>query len=214
MPQIFTTKPRMGMWLGIFAAVLHAIAYITYGFDIWQGDVHTNPISWFLWVIGTFISYLIVRDISKDWAISLLNAVCAIGMTGVFILICYKITSSGLPITATFDAVTDIPIALLDIVVMGVWLKYRKSHLRLVNVVFQIDIFLSFLPIAFATLAHPTSETFAPWAIWTCAYLVQVLCVMYRASHANRESIHTPIHYLAWHFFMATVVLYGLSIAS
>ncbi len=115
------------------------------------------------------------------------------------------------------DMLRDFAIAVLDIFVVFICFLFRKRSLGVVDGFFQLDIFLSFVPIMLATFADPTGETLLPWALWTVAYFLQYFCVGLRADikdgevdkESTKRSQNTPFHYLAWHAVMTVTVFFG-----
>lgn len=212
---------HFGLVLGLLAAALHLAGYVLYGWGIWRGAIHTNPFSWGLWVLGAGIAYGVFREIAHDWVKSLLNLVCTLGM----LVICGMVGSQYILGSAslTWDTDTEINLAItvLDIFVMFIWILFRKRSLNVLDFWFQVDIFVSFLPIVRATHADPTGETLLPWVLWTLAYTVQVFCVACRPADrigdevdekSTRRILHTPLHYLFWHAIMVAMLVGGTAL--
>lgn len=206
---------RVGLVFGIISVILHLAGYVLYAQGIVRGEVVTNPVSWFLWVVGSVVAYLVYNDIAKDKVKSALNFVCSVSMFFIFGLLVAGYMQDPTPLALDTDMVTDLWIAGVDLFVMFIWIRFRDKSLSIVNFFFQLDIIISFIPIVRATLADPSAEPLLPWALWTTAYLFQYWCVGWREEKPEEgeakddEKLQTPFNYFVWHLVMTVIILAG-----
>jgi len=55
-------KEDVGAVFGYVAAAIMVVAFVWYGHDIWTGSARTNPLSWWMWAIETFVGLMIYAD--------------------------------------------------------------------------------------------------------------------------------------------------------
>lgn len=196
-----------GAVIGILAGCVHAYAYWLYGTYVWSGRIDANIVSWGLFACE-FLVLIAYRDFTDDWAKDLLYIVCAVSALAIFVMVCAKLIMTGTPIETRVDRY-DVAVIFLNIFVLFVWMRFRdKDAPGIIDGLIQFVIILDFIPIWRTTSADPSIEWWKPWAIWTGAYCLQLLCVALRWD-GRRESAITTIHYIAWHAAMTGLIYAG-----
>lgn len=168
----------MLLTLGIIAGFLQALGYLLYITKSLKDEVEPNPTTWLMFAYGTTLLTVLECNSSARWEILLLPITCAVMGVVVAIICAYRGTlkypeapadriSFGLDIFLTF------------LYVLAWYLRksgmLSEHETQIAIMVFlvasNIGAFTAFTPILRETYHDPAHEHFAPWVVWTLAYV-------------------------------------------
>lgn len=186
--------------LSICAALVQIIGYVVYNWGTFSGKIKPNATSWFLWGLGSALTAWSYVALSQDWVKDLLPVTCAIvcAITFVFALLN---GSYGKP-----DRY-DLVVCALDTVVILFWFATDSDEYT--NLLFQIDVILSFVPIIRAAWKEPQNESALPWFVWSVAYVMFVAVVLMR--YEKWWDLMYPINYLALHLAVGLIAKFKIA---
>jgi len=95
-------------------------------------------------------------------------------------------------------------VLVLDLGVLGFWTMTKSDEYT--NLLFQIDVILSFIPIIRGTWKNPRCERALPWFVWSCAYVLFGATVLMR--YEKWWDLMYPINYLALHLTVGFIAKY------
>ncbi len=164
--------------LGIIAGLLQALGYLLYITKSLKDEVEPNPTTWLMFAYGTTLLTVLECNSSAGWEVLILPVTCAV-MGVVVAVICALRGTLKYPeeradkLSFGFDIV-------LTILYVLAW-YFRKSGMltdhetQIAIMVFLIasnaGAFTAFTPILRETYRNPAHEHFAPWVVWTLAYV-------------------------------------------
>jgi hypothetical protein len=187
--SVRTTSGR----LGIIASLLMLTGYGLYGWYTVTGEIDPNATSWLLWALGGILEawtyWRLLRsnqsaDKREELGLLMPSIICACGAVA--------IASIGI-VLGRFETPEpyEIAIAVLDILVILVWLTTKDDFKT--NMLMQFDIAISFAPILIATHLDPSGEWWVPWAVWTPSYFVLLIAILKSKRQGRGEWVYPVV---------------------
>lgn len=183
---------RISLALGIAAACIHATAYLLYSVQASHGT--SKPL---VSVIGVSAALAILltftyQAATSNWIITLQYYAMMVAATATFVYI-LKI--------GRFEKLTKDEIASLTAgVVSGVvWLVFHNAAFA--NLILIATVLIVYRTLYVRVWKDPTTETALPWKLWTLAYAISTMNVVY--GHARPIAYVSPIVFLFAHLTVA-----------
>lgn len=166
------------LFLGITAALLQVLGYVTYGWKVLRRDIEPNATSWLMFAYGTSLLVLVEWDRDAGFALLALPTICAVLSVGIAFYCIRKVRRLWWPEhpLERFSFALDVGLTLLYIVA---WILVDKNIITdaqknnaeiLILVCWNIGVFTAFFPLLRQVYHHPLTEHALPWIIWTIAY--------------------------------------------
>ncbi len=171
---------------GIVAGLLQLLGYILY---LRNPDIDPNPVTWFMFAYGTTILTILEWDASATFPELILPTVCAV-LAVIVSLRCW-IKARKLDPTRwwpedwwpedrweRWSFISDIFITIGYIsawaMVAAALLPETYMYVAVLTFLFlsNLSTFPSFYPLLRETYLYPHKEHWAPWTIWTLAYVI------------------------------------------
>lgn len=199
----------LGAVCGYAAALIQAGAYGWYMLDLVEGSVHTNPVSWYLWLGETLVGLLIYADRTNDRSKWIAEAVAFVGVIAVAGYLTYQWWASGATeLFGTVKVPDDLWSTGLAVLAFVVWVDKREHWgPGVANWVFQFALLAAAYPLIRAAWADPSAEPFWPWALWSASFFLQFLCACLRWDGVT--PLLNPLNYLATHAAVAAIAYLG-----
>lgn len=180
--------------LGLLAGLVQIVGYVWYVSYVVRGVIKPNTSSWVIWTYGNVLvcwSY-----IASSEALTLketLPLVCSIaGVISSLIFLALK--KFKWP-----EKRYEWGILIADILITIYWVVTGETQIT--QILLQVSVFLSFIPIVKDTREHPKQERPGPWFIWSVAYLL----LFFAQSSQDFWMWIYPLQYLIWHFVMGMI---------
>ncbi len=173
---------------GIVAGVVQLAGYWVYNKKLESKEINPNATTWAIWGLGSFVAVMLYQDLAHDWVKEFLPIVCSIAAFGTFVHMMIK---------GSFQRPDrlDIEMFLLDTAVVTYWIMSDDPISA--NVLLEVDIWISFLPILRSTWNKPETEDPKPWFIWSIAYTLLTVTVLMRWE--KWWDLLLPVNYLILH---------------
>lgn len=183
--------------LSVASGIVQIFGYWIYNRDTFSGKIQPNATSWFMWAVGSALATWSYMALSEDWVKDILPITCSIVcmLTFVFALLRGKYKPPDM---------YDVFVCSLDMGIIIFWLLTESDEYT--NLLFQIDVMLSFVPIVKNTWKNPDHEQAKPWLIWSTSYAMMTVVVMCR--YEKWWDLMYPLNYLALHVLIAAIVIY------
>ena len=178
--------------VGLVAGVVQLIGYIDYVSFVKKGTINPNTGSWAIWAYGNaIVCWTYVLGGKQISLTETLPIVCSFAcfFSGVYFLFRKKFETPKM---------YEISIFLIDLSITIYWL--RTGETILCQILLQISVAISFIPIIMETWKYPDSEQPRPWIIWSFAY---GLLLVIELPDGDWWKVIYPAHYLLWHSIMA-----------
>lgn len=182
--------------LGILSSIVHLIAYFSYYRKINVGRVKPNATSWSVWALGSVLESASYVGVTGDWVKNLLPICCAISAVILFFYCLHKGHFSKL---RKFEGY----LLVFDCVALLVWWWYQSAFYA--NILFVAIAIISFIPIIWGVWVNPMVEDSLPWYLWTCAYFLLVLVILFRWN--KWEDLVYPLMFLLLHLTVAILAI-------
>ncbi|OGG39894.1 hypothetical protein A2118_00725 [Candidatus Kaiserbacteria bacterium GWA2_50_9] len=201
-------KEDVGAVFGYVAAAIMVVAFVWYGHDIWTGSARTNPLSWWMWAIETFVGLMIYADRTRDISKWVAEAASLVGVVVVALYLAVIAIQGHVSVVFASIESIDFVSTGAAIVTFGFWIATRKKLGAGPSIwVFQVTLILVAFPLIRATLADPSVEPFWPWTLWTISFGFQTVCAWLRWD--GYEPVVNPLNYAIIHCLVAVIVLLG-----
>lgn len=182
--------------VSIFSGIAQLLGYIIYSKYTIFGKIRPNAASWSIWAFGAVLESLSYIYLTGDVLKNILPIVCAISAV-LFFVIC---TVGGyFKRPSNFE----ISIIIVDIAIIIVWF-ITKSPLY-ANILLILTAVISFIPLIINVYKNPTYENSFPWFIWTLAYGLQTVVVLFRFEKA--EDLIYPVVFFVLHIIVAFLAI-------
>jgi len=161
-----------GAVLGVAAGVLQLVGYVVYLRQLLARRVQPNAASWGMWAFSALFGCWSYAEMTADWAKCVLPAACCVACMVTFLL-CLLV--------GRLRRVEGWEFAVwgLDAALMLVWFAGGVSAVA-ANLILQFTTALSFAPILWHVRAAPEAERPQAWLLWSSAYLLQIVVVVFR----------------------------------
>ncbi|MEY2641342.1 MAG: hypothetical protein RL150_735 [Candidatus Parcubacteria bacterium] len=171
--NIFFQSLELSIWVAALAGLLQFFGYFLYAKDMIGGHNRPNPAAWMLWAVGNGIDLISYQLVAQDWIKNILPISCAISAIGIFILALARGKWDWREISK-FDWF----LIIADIVIVALAWMFDQNEIGHIFVL--ADTILIYIFVIRDCKEDPEAETFAPWFVWTCAYIVMLMAVILR----------------------------------
>ena len=180
---------KLAIVFSIAAGLVQLAGYWIYNKKLASKEINPNATTWVIWGLGSFVAFALYKDLANDWVKEFLPFVCAIAAL---------ITFAHMMLRGSFQRPDrlDIEMFFLDAAVVAYWISSNDPISS--NVLLEIDIWISFLPILRSTWFKPETEDPKPWFIWSVAYTLLTIAVIMRWD--KWWDLLLPVNYLILHF--------------
>jgi len=210
-PPKASTVRSIGAVCGYLAAVVNIIAFVWYGHGVLAGTVETNPLSWWMWLTETGVGLAIYIDRTRDLSKWSAEAVSMVGVTAVAGYLTVMAFIGHAKTVLISVAPVDYGATVAAAGAFVIWLSTRERHgAGIAILVFQIALVAAAFPLIRAAHANPLAEPFGPWALWTVAYGLQLLCAGLRLDGPG--ALWNPLNYTLTHGAVAWIVWQGAAL--
>ncbi|HEY4490315.1 MAG TPA: hypothetical protein VJC12_03645 [Candidatus Paceibacterota bacterium] len=179
--------------VGVLAGIVQLAGYWVYN----RTAKKPSSMSWFIWGIGSLITFYLYSELVQDWVKEFLPFVCMLAAFATFIVCAIR---------RKFDWPDRMDVAVLglDVLVVAYWFLYREATWA--NLLLQIDVAISFIPQFRGVWRNPDSEDWKPWLIWSVAYLLLLTTVLMKWE--SWWELLYPINYFLLHVSVFTICKY------
>lgn len=179
---------NLAITVGVLAGIVQLVGYWFYNRSLSRKEINPNATSWLIWSLGGFIALFLYRDLANDWVKEFLPFVCATAAIATFV---------HMMVRGSFQKPDrlDIEMLLLDAAVVAFWISSKNPFSS--NMLLELDIWISFLPILRSTWKNPRTEDPKPWLVWSMAYLLLAIVVLLRWE--KWWDLLLPVNYLILH---------------
>lgn len=199
---------KFGARVGYLAALLQFVAFGLYGQGLFDGSIHTNPVSWWMWGVETLVGLVIYADRTQDASKWAAEAASLLGVLGVNLYLGYRMLSGDIAAVLEPVALLDLVSTILAGIAFWFWLASRK---RLgpepALLVFQFALLAAAFPLIRSAYVDPSAEPLWPWVLWSISFGLQLLCTTIRWD--GWMPLLNPANYLATHAIVAAIIWYG-----
>lgn len=160
---------------GVLAALLQAGGYLLYARGIGRGEVEPNAASWFMFAYGTALVLVVEAVLGGAWHQLLLPGVCAAASIGIAASALRRAASWHLDGWDSLAFGLDVLLTLAYLGAYALGALATEASVLLGSIVLigtGATTVTSFVPILRATYREPSTESAAPWIVWTAAYAV------------------------------------------
>lgn len=215
----------LGSVVAIASSALQVAAYAWYIPLVVDGSADTNPLSWLMWLVETFVGLVIYISLTNAWRKYLTEVFALIGVAIICGYLLYKwYVADGKNPFDNVDWGTDQLPTIVAGVILAFWaliesfsllgkLPNRWEHLlvRVCMWLYLIPLVWAAYPLIRSTYEHPHAEPFGPWFLWTICFGLQVLSVWitWDRKRDSLEAYFNPIGYTATHLAVAAIVYLG-----
>ncbi len=185
--------------LGLIAGIVQLIGYVWYVQYVIQDKkrpgtgISPNSGSWLIWAYGNGIvcwNYIIAGGL-----ISLKEALPVLCSAGTLVCAILFLALRKFEKPSRFE----IGILILDMLITWYW--YQSGEHIVTQILLQLSVGISYVPIIRETKKDPGSERPGPWIVWTIAYVL-----LFAAEFQGSFWKHVyPLNYAFWCFVMALV---------
>ncbi len=180
--------------LGLVAGLIQIVGYVWYISYVVRGVIKPNTSSWIIWTYGNFIVCWSYIETAKELSFrESLPFICSLAciVCAVIFLILRKFEWP--------EKRYEWEILGADVVITIYWVVTGDSLIA--QMLLQVSVFLSFIPIIKDTIKHPQQERSGPWMIWSIAYLF----LFFAEQTQGFWMWIYPVQYLIWHFIMGVI---------
>jgi len=175
--------------LGVIAAVMHVVAFVTHAWQTRKGTSSPNPATWILWSFISMLNCVSFITMREHWAVGLLPLVSSVSCIVVFLFYLLGNEFSKLKFGESVALA-------LGIVAVWVWWHYRSAVYA--NLVLQPAIVISFLPTLNEVWKDSSKEKCLPWFIWSFAYIFILVAIFLEWENKPLQLVY-PINCLFLH---------------
>jgi len=156
---------------GYLAGGVLIIGYLIYNWKIFKGTTRPNTATWALWAFIVGLNALTYDKMSADH----IKAIVSIA-SGAFCIFTFLFSL----FTGKFKSLDswDKSILVIGLIAIGVWYYFKSATYA--NMLLQVAIVISFVPILHSVWKEPDSENWLPWMVWVTAYTVSIITVIMR----------------------------------
>lgn len=183
----------MGGYIGVTAGIIQLIGYAVYNLHLWKSQNSANAASWAIWTFGSILNFWLYCGLSHDWAKEALPLLCSIGCIGTFVHLWIK---NGFGKPSPFDWW----ILGIDFAIVTYWTFSSGDEASLL---YQGSTIISFIPMIRGLLNKEDYENPWAWAIWSIAYELMIITVMFRFE--KWQDWFYPAVCLVLHFTVAII---------
>lgn len=180
--------------LAILGGTFNAFAFWRYNKDVFVGGTRPNAATWFLWSLVTLVNATSYYGMNVDWAtlVVMVSDTTLCTVTFLFLLFVGKFgrlsKDNWIVIWLSIGAVV----------------LWKATSAKQGNMMAQLPMVLSFLPILKDTRSGKTIEDPWVWVLWTSSFVINFITVYFTWSH--REDFVYPIVAIVMH---ATLLYYA-----
>lgn len=186
------------MFLPLFAAILHAIAYALYMFYIFGGEATPNSASWTVWALLATLNAVTFWKTSKS---ALATAQFFTGSFASILVWGYALFFGHFSQPSPFEWI----IITMCIAVIIVWKISGKATYA--SLIVAVILIVSFIPTITSVWQQPADENALPWIIWTVAFVATISnCIQRRGKKSEidwRFTLVVPSVGMITHAFVA-----------
>lgn len=194
---------------GTAALFVHLIAYTIYARDIFRSAIRPNLISWLMWLFGGLVEFFTYNAIQNaHWSTSALPLACVIGIS----VICVVTFIAQMRSNKTSTGLVFLPpervdyfMVVFDATALLAWTIGIGAAIA--NFFAVGTSIITFIPIWRTTLQDPTGEKPLPWMLWSLAYVLMFLAVIFSEGAGNAELYFYPVYYFLLHVVMVVLCL-------
>lgn len=206
---VFTTPWTTAGVFGALAFLAHTIAYGWYSLYIFRGHVRPNAASWFMWLVGAWVEFVTFNAIDSHWSTSALPFACLVGIGVIFLVTAFmqikawiqkEMVGEKTKIVYHGPDRSDVGLVLFDVGAGALWLAGVAAAFA--NFLAVSTSIFTFWPIWKTTLRH-REERSGPWFLWSIAYTLMFLAVIFQGGEEMFEQSFYPLYYLLLHLPVA-----------
>lgn len=196
--------------LGLIAALLQTLGYLTYVWKVLRRDIEPNATSWLMFAYGTSLLVLVEWDRDASLPLLLLPATCAFLSIGIAYYCIRKVRRFWWPehplerFSFTLDICLTISYILAWVLVDKNLISSAQKDFAevLILVCWNIGVFTAFFPLLRQVYHHPLTEHATPWILWTTAYGLLAF-ITYKELGVFNELMLYPLSHFLVHLALA-----------
>jgi hypothetical protein len=197
MKQFFIVKEIL-LWS---AAILNLILFIFYNTDIFNGDAISNIVPWGLWAGMTVLNFSSYKKMGGSWAETGMSMAGALGCITTFLFVLG--TEHYAEIT-----ITDLVIGFIG---AGAIIAWKVVGAKTANIIVQLALALSFIPLFISMATGATSEPAHMWLLWAFAFFIHANVIVANMFLKNQwhkwEKLAYPANCMIMHFIAGMLAL-------
>ena len=186
---------NLAILCGVLAGLAHVLGYWIYNKGVFSDPtLKPNATSWGLWAFGSLLTCSSYAQLAHDWVKEILPFVCVTACILTFLAFLAK-GKLGRP--DKYEAI----ILILDLIILGFWILTDSA--RYTNLFLQVSTIVSFVPIIRSVWKDPKTENPLPWFVWSTAYALMSLTVIFR--YEKWWDLAYPVNYLILHIIVGLI---------
>lgn len=197
---------------GYLAAALNLVGFGLYFFEAFRGHVDTNPVTWYLWLLETFVSLTLYSSYTEKPSVWAAEAASLVGVILFCLYLTFEVVVNKKEVGWANVELIDWVTSLAVVIVYAIWLrmKDRPQWKKYSLVLFQVVLLAVAVPLIRSAAMHPHAEPFWPWAVWTVSFSLQALCAWLFQKN-DGVALANPVNYALTHGIVAVLAFGGVA---